>query len=93
MMATAIADANYSDTKVAHAQQFNVGENVAWNYGSDPFIQWVDQEKAVFDRAAATLGATGLRGKAAFVFIVSMVMKWTAYVAAHGGNVHTSVTT
>lgn len=29
MMATAIADANFSDTKTAHAMQFNVGENVA----------------------------------------------------------------
>lgn len=26
MMATAIADANFSDTKTAHAMQFNVGE-------------------------------------------------------------------
>lgn len=89
MMATAIADANYSDTKVAHAQQFNVGENVAWNYGSDPFIQWVDQEKAVFDRAAATLGATGLRGKAAFDFYRQHGDEVDRYVAAHGGNVHT----
>ena len=89
MMATAIADANYSDTKVAHAQQFNVGENVAWNYGSDPFIQWVDQEKAVFDRAAATLGATGLTGKAAFDFYRQHGDEVDRYVAAHGGGVHT----
>ena len=89
MMATAIADANFSDTKTAHAMQFNVGENVAWNYGSDPFIQWVDQEKAVFDRAAATLGATGLTGKAAFDFYEQHGDEIDRYVAAHGGSVHT----
>ena len=89
MMVTAIADANFSDTKTAHAMQFNVGENVAWNYGSDPFIQWVDQEKAVFDRAAATLGATGLTGKAAFDFYEQHGDEIDRYVAAHGGSVHT----
>lgn len=89
MMATAIADANFSDTKTAHAVQFNVGENVAWNYGSDPFEQWVDQEKDVFDRAAATLGATGLTGKAAFDFYEQHGDEIDRYVAAHGGFVHT----
>ena len=53
MMATAIADANFSDTKSEHAGQFKVGENLAWDFGDDPFELWVDQEKAVFDQAAA----------------------------------------
>lgn len=84
-MATAIADANFSDTKVAHAQQFNVGENVAWNYGSNPFKQWVDQEKAYFDAAAASLGTTGLTGKAAFDFYMANEDKIDAYVLQHYG--------
>lgn len=49
MMAMAQADANYSDTVVGHAQQFSVGENCAWNFGSNPFTQWYDEEKAVYD--------------------------------------------
>lgn len=89
MMATAIADANYSDTKVAHAEQFSVGENVAWNFGSNPFEQWVDEEKAVFDSAAASLGATGLTGKAAFDFYRQHGDETDLYVAEHGGRVHT----
>lgn len=87
MMATAIADANFSDTKVAHAQQFNVGENVAWNYGSNPFKQWVDQEKAVFDAAAASLGATGLTGKAAYDFYTAHSSEIDTYAAKHGDSV------
>lgn len=85
MMATAIADANFSDTKVAHAQQFNVGENVAWNYGSNPFKQWVDQEKAIFDAAAASLGASGLTGKAAYDFYTAHSSQIDNYAALHGG--------
>ena len=86
MMAAAIADANYSDTKVAHAQQFNVGENVAWNYGSDPFKQWVTEEKAYFDAAAASLGATGLTGKAAYDFYMANEDKIDAYVLQYYGS-------
>lgn len=58
LMAMAQADANYSDTKVAHAKQFNeygIGENLAWNYGSNPFDQWYDEEKAYFDEAWASI--------------------------------------
>lgn len=85
MMATAIADANFSDTKIDHARQFEVGENVAWNYGSNPFKQWVDQEKAVFDAAAASLGATGLTGKAAYDFYTMHSSEIDNYAAKHGG--------
>lgn len=87
MMATAIADANFSDTKVAHAQQFNVGENVAWNYGSNPFKQWVDQEKAIFDAATASLGASGLTGKAAYDFYTAHSSEIDTYAAKHGDSV------
>ena len=48
LMAMAQADANYSDVNIGHAQQFNVGENLAWNY-SNPFNGWYDREKQVFD--------------------------------------------
>ncbi|MCI8528435.1 MAG: hypothetical protein HFH82_04655, partial [Lachnospiraceae bacterium] len=51
MMAMAQADANYSDTVIGHAQQFAVGENCAWNWGkTDPFIQWYDEEKEIYDQ-------------------------------------------
>lgn len=67
LMAQAQADADYSDTVVAHAQQFSVAENVAWNYGSDPYKQWYDAEKAAFDKKAAELGqTTELTGAAAY---------------------------
>ncbi|MBR2521555.1 MAG: leucine-rich repeat protein, partial [Coriobacteriales bacterium] len=55
LMAKAQADANYSDTELSHARQFNVGENLAWNYGSNPFIQWYDNEKVYFDNAWASI--------------------------------------
>lgn len=55
LMACAQADANYSDTVIAHARQFNLWENVAWNYGSDPYYQWYDGEKALFDAAYKAL--------------------------------------
>ena len=57
LMACAQADADYSDTIVDHARQFNVGENCAWNNGSDPFLQWYDKEKAIYDSGAE--GVTG----------------------------------
>lgn len=67
MMAMAQADADYSDTKIAHAVQFPVWENVAWNYGSDPYRQWYDNEKAVFDAVVKKMGGpSGLSGKAAY---------------------------
>jgi hypothetical protein len=67
LMAAAQADADYSDTVIGHALQFDYGENVAWNYGSNPFFQWYDGEKAEFDRAARSLGQKEtLTGKAAY---------------------------
>lgn len=63
LMAYAQADANFSDTEIAHAQQFGFseatgntyGENVAWNNGTDPYLQWYDEEKAAFDQAYQVL--------------------------------------
>jgi len=48
MMATAQADANYSDEIVAHASQFNVGECIAWGY-QDPFDGWYYAEKQMYN--------------------------------------------
>ena len=45
LMAIAQSDLNWSDKNIAHSQQFNVGENLAWNY-PDPFRGWYDEEKA-----------------------------------------------
>lgn len=61
LMAMAQADANYSDTIEEHAKQFPVGENVAWNYGTDPFTQWYDKEKAKYEQ-------TGNRNEAGHYF-------------------------
>ena len=45
LMAIAQSNLNWSDKNVAHSQQFNVGENLSWNY-KDPFTGWYDDEKA-----------------------------------------------
>lgn len=45
LMAIAQSNLNWSDGKVAHSQQFQVGENLSWNY-KDPFTGWYDDEKA-----------------------------------------------
>ena len=59
LMACAQADANYSDTETAHALQFNIGENCAWNYGSNPFTQWYDGEKDEAERTGEYNNNTG----------------------------------
>lgn len=72
LIAAAIANANYSDVKFGHSMQFDTSENLAWNYGTDPKPQWVDQEKAFFDQAVKELyGVTGLIGKDAVDFYKS----------------------
>ncbi len=72
LIAAAIANANYSDVKFGHSMQFDTSENLAWNYGTDPKPQWVDQEKAFFDQAVQELyGVTGLTGKDAVDFYKS----------------------
>ena len=69
LIAGAIADANYSDTVLDHARQYDFAENLAWNYGIDPSGQWIEQEKGFFDKATETLyGVTGLVGKDAYDF-------------------------
>lgn len=70
LIAAGISNANYSDTVIAHSQQFNgTGDSLAWNYGTDPIRQWVDQEKVYFDQAVEALyGVTGLTGKDAYDF-------------------------
>ena len=46
MMATAQADANYSLTNIGHAQQFDIGENLAWGY-SDPLIRDIGRVRLI----------------------------------------------
>lgn len=53
MMARAQANADYSDVNIRHSEQFNVGENLAWNGGSNPYEQWYDEEKAEFEKLVA----------------------------------------
>ena len=85
LMAAAQADADFSDTVIRHAMQFDcvLGENVAWNYGSNPFLQWYDQEKAEFDRVARRLGQKKpLTGKAAFDYYREHAAEISAKVEA-----------
>lgn len=44
MMAASESDTNWSDSHIAHAEQFDVGENLAWGY-RDPFSGWYTREK------------------------------------------------
>ena len=81
LMAYAQADVDYSDVNTSHAQQFNVGENLAWNYGTDPYIQWYTNEKKFFDEAAESLGqTTELTGKAALEYYNNNKTDIDAYV-------------
>ena len=82
LMAMAQADANYSDTVIGHAMQFSLGENCAWNYGSDPFIQWYDQEKAQYE-------ATKDSGKAGHYFnIISSGYTATGFAICTRGSMN-----
>lgn len=45
LMAIAQSNLNWSDGHIDHSRQFNVGENLSWNYG-DPFDGWYEAEKA-----------------------------------------------
>ncbi|MCI6638854.1 MAG: S-layer homology domain-containing protein [Lachnospiraceae bacterium] len=48
LMACEEADVNWSKDNIAHAKQFNMGENLAWGM-PDPFSGWYDQEKAAYE--------------------------------------------
>lgn len=77
LMAYAVSDCNWSYNKMQHAQQFNVGENLAWGYGtaaydrnssvySNPFRGWYDEEKQAFDDAVASGNYPGLASMSAW---------------------------
>lgn len=59
LMACAQADADYSDRHIGHAEQFPVAENVAWNYGSNPYFQWYDEEKKIYDAGTGDFSRVG----------------------------------
>lgn len=59
LMACAQADANFSDTATEHAKQFTIGENLAWNEGTNPFDQWYDEEKALYDQGITDFSEVG----------------------------------
>ena len=86
LIAAAIADANYSTKNVEHAQQFDVGENLAWNY-RDPCKAWIYQEKDLFDKTAASLGATNLSGKDAYDFWYANQDKFDYFRIGHYMNI------
>ena len=52
MMAYAQADADWSDVSGGHAREelHDTAENLAYNYGSDPFLQLYYEEKGNYDR-------------------------------------------
>ncbi|MBR3158788.1 MAG: BspA family leucine-rich repeat surface protein [Atopobiaceae bacterium] len=96
LMAYAQADADYSDTVIGHAQQFSdlsltgyiSGENAAWNWGSNPFSQWYDQEKGYFDAAykSITGNSTVPTGEAAYTWYKSNVSAVTQYLSSNYPN-------
>lgn len=57
MMAVAQVNTNYSTNfKNGHSKQFNVAENLAWNWGNkDPFDGWYYREKQVYEWEQAGL--------------------------------------
>lgn len=86
LIAASIADANYSTKNLEHAQQFDVGENLAWSY-RDPCKAWIYQEKDLFDKTAASLGATNLSGKDAYDFWYANQDKFDYFSIAHYMNI------
>lgn len=86
LIAAAIADANYSTKNLEHAQQFDVGENLAWSY-RDPCKAWIYQEKDLFDKTAASLGATNLSGKDAYDFWYANQDKFDYFRIGHYINI------
>ena len=56
-MAIAQSNSNYSDAMLDHSDYANF-ENAAWNFSTKENIahQWVDNEKKIFDEAAAKAG-------------------------------------
>lgn len=48
LVAMAMSDANWSSSHIAHAVQFNIGENLAW-CPEKPFTGWYDKEKALYE--------------------------------------------
>ena len=58
LMACEEADVNWSKHNYEHAQQFNIGENLAWNY-SDPFYGWYDVEKAAYESGTTEFSKVG----------------------------------
>ena len=84
LMACAQANCDYSDSVIGHAKQFNVGECLAWNWGSNPYIQWYDNEKKIFDEATQSLGlGSGLTGATAYSCYQSNKSSIDSYVNNH----------
>lgn len=66
-MAIAQSDSNYSDKTLGHSDYANC-ENAAWNFSTKENIahQWVDDEKEIFDEAAAKAGLGNVAPKDAW---------------------------
>lgn len=82
-MSYAIADANYSDRNIEHAQQFYCGENLAWNWGTDPYIQWYDQEKALYDAGVRDFSRVGH-----YLNIINPTYEVTGFARNHNGSIY-----
>ena len=95
-MAMAQSNANWSDSHVAHADQtggnFNVGENLAWNYGTDPFVQWYNREKEVY--TGKDLDGNGIIGDGTskttghYTNIVDATFKSTGFAICKRGSMN-----
>lgn len=84
-MAVSQVHANWSRHYIQHADNAGddapYGENVAWNYGSDPFIQWYDNEKAIYIDTQTEDGSTGH-----YLNIVRSTHVGTGFAISNGGD-------
>ena len=69
VVANAQSDANYSSNVFGHSPHAGT-ENAAWNYSTtyDTTHQWVDEEKAIFDKVVQKLGYDPVAPKDTYAF-------------------------
>ena len=84
-MAVSQVHANWSRHYIQHADNAGddapYGENIAWSFGSDPFIQWYDNEKAIYIDTQTEDGSTGH-----YLNIVRSTHVGTGFAISNGGD-------
>ena len=84
-MAVSQVHANWSRHYTQHANNVGdnapYGENIAWNYESNPFAQWYDKEKAIYIESQTESGSTGH-----YLNIVRSSHVGTGFAISKGGD-------